>query len=113
LPTPLELRFVHVDPSFAVEARIQERLRRLEGRCDALNSCHVYVTAPHKHQKKGGKFEIRVELRVPGSELVSSAPSSDSADHDDVYVPIRDAFDAIERQLDKWMERLRGEVKAH
>ncbi|MGA0795017.1 MAG: hypothetical protein ACO3P0_02900 [Quisquiliibacterium sp.] len=54
-----------------------------------------------------------MELRVPGSELASSAPSSDSADHDDVYVPIRDAFDAIERQLDEWMERLRGEVKTH
>jgi ribosomal subunit interface protein len=113
LQTPLELSFVDVDPSAAVEARIQERLRRLEGRFDAINSYHVYVSAPHNRQQNGRKFEIRVDLRVPGSELVSSAPPGDSGAHEDVHVAIRDAFDAIERQLDKWKDRLRGEVKSH
>lgn len=37
----------------------------------------------------------------------------DNHAHEDVYVVIRDAFDAMQRQLEDFARRQRGEVKAH
>jgi ribosomal subunit interface protein len=113
LQTPLELSFVDVDASDALEARVRERVERLDGRFDGITSCHVYISAPHQRQRKGRLYEVRIEARVPGSELVTSGKSGDIGGHEDVYVAIRDAFDALERQLEKWKEKIRGEVKAH
>jgi ribosome-associated translation inhibitor RaiA len=33
--------------------------------------------------------------------------------HEDVYVAIRDAFDAMSRQLEDFARKQRGEVKTH
>jgi cold shock CspA family protein len=51
---------------------------------------------------------VKVDLRVPGREIVASA------DHgEDVYVALRDAFDAAKRQLEETVRVRRGDVKAH
>jgi cold shock CspA family protein len=48
---------------------------------------------------------VRVDVTVPGSELVSAKES------DDLNVAIRDAFQAAERQVEELSRRRRGEVK--
>ena len=48
---------------------------------------------------------MRVDITVPGSELVA-----DKSD-EELYVAIRDAFDAAERQVETWSQRKRGDVK--
>ena len=73
----------------------------------------MFVAAPHQHHRKGNHFEVRIELRVPGAELAVSNKPGDINAHEDVYVAIRDSFDAMERQLEEWKRRLRGEVKLH
>lgn len=113
MQTPLEIAFVDTAPSPAAEARIRERVARLERRFDGIVSCHVYVGAPHRHHRKGIHYEIRVEVRVPGSELVVSGKPGNLNAHEDIYVAIRDAFDAMERQLEEWKERIRRDVKRH
>jgi ribosome-associated translation inhibitor RaiA len=45
---------------------------------------------------------------VPGAELVAN-----HAQHEDIYVAVRDAFQAITRQLEDHARRLRGDVKTH
>ncbi len=113
MQTPLEISFVDIARSPAAETRIRERVTRLEHRFDGITSCHVYVASPHQHQRKGNLFEVRIEVRVPGAELaVADRPGNINA-HEDVYVAIRDAFDAMERQLEEWKQRIRGEVKRH
>jgi len=47
-------------------------------------------------------------LTVPGAELVAN-----HTQHEDVYVAIRDAFDAMSRQLEDYARKQRGEVKTH
>ena len=113
MQTPLELTFVDCDHSAAVEARVQERVSRLERHFDGITSCHVYVTAPHQHKRKGRLYEVRIEVRVPGDELAISGKPGDMNAHEDVYVALRDAFDSMERQLEKWKRKLRGDVKTH
>lgn len=113
MQTPLEIAFVDTAPSPAAEARIRERVKRLERHFDGITSCHVYVAAPHQHQRKGNLFEIRIEVRVPGAELAVADKPGDIHAHEDIYVAIRDSFDAMERQLEAWKQRIHGDVKRH
>jgi ribosomal subunit interface protein len=113
METPLELSFVNLDHSDAVEQRIRERVDKLERFFGRVTSCHVFVEAPHKQHRKGNRFEVRVEVRVPGTELAVTNNPGDVNAHEDLNVAIRDAFNAMERQLRKWKQKLTGEVKAH
>ncbi len=113
MQTPIEIAFIDTAPSPAVEARIRERAERLERYCDGITSCHVYVAEPHRHHRKGNLYEVRIEVRVPGTELATSDRPGNVFAHEDVYVAVRDAFDAMERQLEKWKRVARHEVKAH
>ena len=113
LQTPLEITFTDSEVSPAVQARIEDRVTRLEHHFSGITSCHVYIATPHHHQRKGRQYEVRLEVRVPGSELAITGKPGDVNAHDDVYVAIRDSFDAMERQLEEWKQRVRGEVKTH
>lgn len=108
---PLELSFTNMASSEYVERSIRERVDRLERLYDRITSCHVFVTAPHKRHQKGNHYEIRLEVRVPGTELVVNNQPGDVNAHEDIYVAIRDAFNAMERQLKKRKAKLSGDVK--
>lgn len=112
MQTPLEISFVDTAPSSAVDADVRKRAAKLEQFYDGITSCHVYIAEPHKHHRKGKQFEVRIEIRVPGTELaVSHRPGDDNA-HEDIHVTVRDAFDAIERQLKDWKPKVtRGSVR--
>lgn len=113
MQTPLEIHFTNMERSDFVEAAVREKAARLERFFGGITSCHVYIDAPHHHHHKGNHYEVRVELRVPGSELaVNNKPGNVNA-HEDVYVAIRDAFNAVERQLKKWKQKAGGQIKAH
>lgn len=113
METPLELIFTNMDASPAVEARVNEKVAHLEKTFGRITSCHVFIDAPHHHKRKGNHYDIRLELRVPGADLgVSNEPGKPGA-HEDIYVAIRDAFEALERQLEKYKQQKRGDVKTH
>lgn len=86
-----------------------EHLRRRYGR---ITKCRVVVEGRHQHQK-GHLFQVHVELHVPGGEVVVSREHGDEREHDDVYLALRDAFEATARRLDGQVRRRRHEVKAH
>jgi cold shock CspA family protein len=56
---------------------------------------------------------VRIDLTVPGTELVVSRESGLNHAHEDAYVAIRDAFKAARRKLDNYTRRQRQEVKTH
>ena len=104
---PLEIVFHNMEHSDAVESAVRQQVARLEKLCDEITSCHVFVKAPHRNQRQGNLFEVHVETRVPGTELVVSNNPGDIHTHEDAYVAIRDAFDAMQRQLRKWKTKER------
>src|SRR6202035_2738815 len=67
---PLQTTFRNVDASPAVAARVQEEAEKLGRYFDHITSCRVIVEAPHRHHLHGESFHIRIELGVPGKELV-------------------------------------------
>lgn len=110
---PLQITFRDMAPSPAIEARIRERALELERFYDRITRCHVVVHAPHRRHHQGTLFNVRVDLTVPGAELVVNREPSEHHAHEDVYVAIRDAFDAARRQLEDYARRQRGATKLH
>lgn len=106
-----EIVFHKVDRSDALEQKISQRIERLERYADNIISCRVAVDCPHRHKNKGNLYDVAVELKVPGKQLVVNRSPDDDHSHEDVYVAIRDAFDAAERQLKEYSDRQKNEVK--
>ncbi len=110
---PLQVTYRDLAPSPAVTARIREKAGKLERFYDRITACRVVIEAPHAHRHKGRIYHVRIDLTVPDGELVVSREHHDRADHTDLYVALRDAFDAAGRQLKAYARRRRGGVKTH
>ena len=110
---PLKITFNNMEPSPAVEAAIREKADKLEQFADAITSCRVIVEAPHQHHHKGNLYRIKVDVTLPGKEIVTNRNPSQHHAHEDIYVAIRDAFNAERRQLEDYLRKRRGKVKQH
>ena len=113
MQTPLEIAFKHVEPTDEIKDLVNEKVSHLETFYDGITSCHVYIRAPHQSQRKGNLFEVTIEVRVPGDELVVHHNQNDVPEHEHLRVAIRDAFAAMAIELKRWKGQIRGEVKAH
>ncbi len=110
---PLQIAFRDFPPSEAVEARIREEAAQLEQFYDRIQGCRVVVETPHRRHQQGKLYTVRIDLTVPGHELVIGRKPRQHHAHEDVYVAIRDAFDAAKRQLQDHARRERADVKRH
>lgn len=109
-----QIRFRGMESSSSVEAVIRERIDRLEKFHDHITSCSVVVEAPHRHGRKGKIYHVRVDITVPGREIVAGRTSEEDHAHEDVLVAIRDSFDAAQRQLEDVVRTSSGyRVKPH
>jgi len=110
---PLQINFRNLEPSEAIEAAVQKRAAKLDRFYADIMSCRVTVEAPHKHQHKGKLYSVKVDVTVPDDELVVSRTPDQNQAHEDVYVALRDAFDAMARRLEDYVRIRRGKTKAH
>jgi len=67
---PVQTTFRNMDTSPAVAGQVQEEVEKLDRYFRRITSCRVIVEAPHRHHRHGDSFHIRIELGVPGKELV-------------------------------------------
>lgn len=108
MTNPLQITLHGVTRSEALEDQIRRRAARLERFHGAITSCRVVVEQPHHHHHQGKQFVVRLHIGVPGGEIVVNH------DHDeDVYVAVRDAFNAARRQIEDLARRRDGGAKAH
>jgi ribosome-associated translation inhibitor RaiA len=121
---PTQITFRNLGASPALEQEIRERAAWLETFYAGLVGCHVTVEIPHRHRKHGRPLHVRIELSVPGEDvIVSHAPTrhalgrslhkSEELDgaHKDALVTIHEAFDIARRRLEDFARRQRGDVK--
>ena len=113
MDNPLQIHFKNMDSSPALEQAVRQRLEKLERFSDHIISGRVTVEAPHKHHNKGKLYHVMIDLHVPGGEIVASRSSDQHHAHEDVYVALRDAVKAVERQLKNRVRVVRGKVKSH
>jgi cold shock CspA family protein len=55
---------------------------------------------------------VGVEIVVPGGQIVVNRNNPDHL-NEDIYIVLRDAFDAAKRKLEDYARIQRGDVKAH
>ena len=110
---PLQITFKDMEHSDAIEAKIREKAQKLELFAKDIMSCRVVIEEPHQHNHQGNLFSIKIDVTVPGHEIVASKQSGENHAHEDAYVAIRDAFDAVRRQLQDLVRTQRGNVKVH
>lgn len=105
---PLQLTFRGMDASSAVEEAVRRKVEHLERFYGGITSCRVAVELLQKHQHQGRPFGVRIDLTLPGHELVASGE-----ENEDVYIALRDAFDDMTRQVEDLARRQRGMEKEH
>lgn len=108
MQAPLEITFRGIDPSPSVEAIATAWGARLDHLCDRIQRCHVWIDLPHRHHRHGAAFQVKIDLTIPGAEIVVT-----QAGDDDVYAVLDDAFVAVRRQLHDRLRIRRGDVKHH
>lgn len=113
MQVPLEISFHQVQPSEAIEEYVRKRADKLERFHPRIIRCRVAIEEPHRRHKNGNRFDIHVEVSVPGKILTVGREPGDLTEHLDVYQALRDAFTAMERQLEGEVRARRGEVKTH
>jgi ribosomal subunit interface protein len=104
---PLQITFRGMGPSEAMSEHIRGEAQKLEQFYDRIVGCHVVVEQPHKHQRQGNQFHVRVDLHVPGKALVVDKEHADRRYHEDPYQAVNDAFEAARHQLQHYAEALR------
>lgn len=97
----LQISLRDIARSEPVEADIRKHVEKLELVCDRIISCRVTVEAPAQHRHQGRLFSAHVDVKVPGEEIASTRHH----DHEDLYLAVRGAFDAVRRQLEEYTRR--------
>jgi len=113
---PVEIVFHNMQSSPALEADIRERVGKLERLYNRLIGCRVSVEHLHRRHQTGNVYEVHIEMRVPGDDVVVSHEPHHAKDRytdPDVGTAIRTAFKTAERRLLDFKQRQRGDVKVH
>ncbi|HET9384871.1 MAG TPA: HPF/RaiA family ribosome-associated protein [Gemmatimonadales bacterium] len=94
--------------SAALESRIRRQMAGLERIHPRITSFNVTLEAPHHHKHSGNHFNVKLDIRFPAGEIVVNR------DHaEDIYVALRDAFQAARRQIIEHAERGQRADKTH
>jgi ribosome-associated translation inhibitor RaiA len=90
---------------------LQRRADKLELLFDRIVSCHVVVKLAGHHLQSGDRFDLTINVGLPGHELVvNEGPADDHVPESARAVADR-AFDEAERQLEDWVRRRRDQKR--
>jgi cold shock CspA family protein/ribosome-associated translation inhibitor RaiA len=127
---PLQITFRNMESSEEVKGWIQEEADKLDEFHGKITGCRVVVEFPSRRRRAGNLYHVRVDLTVPGGEMVvkrqpnlRSLPGRMDKEatkslevrvpHKDLRQAINDAFGAMRRRLQNYSRRHRLEVKTH
>ena len=126
---PLQVTFRNMAVAPVLEEEVRARAAWLETFYSEIVGCRVLIEFPHRHRSRGRPVHIRVELSVPGEDIVVNQETTrhlmfgdalseiahrtlaGRPDHRDVVIAIHDAFDVARRRLEDFACRQRADVK--
>jgi ribosomal subunit interface protein len=106
---PVQVTFRELSPSPSIDQHVRRRAAKLDTFYDRIMSCRVVVEVPHRHHRHGQRYHVRIDMTVPGKELVVGRTPPLSLSHEDVNAAIDAAFDDAERMVEEHSRRLRDE----
>ncbi|HVK67938.1 MAG TPA: HPF/RaiA family ribosome-associated protein [Polyangium sp.] len=110
---PLQITFRDMPPSESVAREVREKAEKLDEVYEGILSCRVAIESESRRRHQGNVYRVRIDMTVPGEEVVFGREASEHHPHEDVYVAVRDAFDGARRLLQEYGARQRGDVKTH
>lgn len=110
---PLQIAFRNMKPSEEIETLVRDRATKLNTFADHIMGCRVVVEPKGKHRRHGNLYDVRIDVTVPGEVILATRLPDDCPEYREIQVAVRDAFDAVDRQLEDYVRRTRGFVKAH
>ena len=110
---PVEITFRDMPRWDKADSEVRKHVAELERFFDRITSCRVLIESPHHHHQNGQLCHVRIDLTVPGREIVVKRDPAEHRPHEDIHVAIRDAFRAARRRLQDYVRERRGLVKAH
>lgn len=123
------ITFHGIDPSPALEGEIRRRIDALDKYYQPIIGCRVMVELAARHHEAGNRYHVRIDLTVPGEELVVTHGASLHAGDQDIHlakatkqdeadperkhalVAVREAFDVARRRLQDYGRRQRRPPK--
>ena len=109
---PVQISYHGLDSSPALSALIEARAAQLARLSDRIRSLRVVIGPPHHHHRHGSEQRVRVELAIPGSDIVVDHAWIERGSDEDAYAAVRHAFDVARRQLMAVQERQHGRQSA-
>ena len=70
MTVPLQITYRNMESTEAIEEEIRDKAAKLDHFYDRITSCRVVVEVPHRHHHKGIAYHVRVDVKVPGWEVV-------------------------------------------
>lgn len=105
---PLEISARDVRINDETEELIRDKALKLDRFYDQIIGCRVKVDVPHRSQRSGIMYNVRIDITVPGGELIVKREPDE-----DLRVAIVNSFETAQRRLTGYADRQRGEVKTH
>ncbi len=91
-----------------IRDEITRKAEKLDEFYNRIIRCRVVIEIPHRHRREGVLYNVRIDMTVPGKELVVEREPNQ-----DFSAAIRDSFDTAYRILEEYSKKQRGEVKLH
>jgi hypothetical protein len=128
---PLQITFRNIRHSAEIESWVRAEAEKLEMFNHRIIGCRVAVEVPHRHQRKAKPLHIRIDLTLPGKEIVithepvalrrtllkreesGTTRTKPGPLHSDMELAIHEAFKSAGRRVKDFARRQRGEVKTH
>jgi ribosome-associated translation inhibitor RaiA len=119
---PVHITFRNMVVSPALEQEIRSRAAWLETFHPGIVGCRVLLEIPHRHRQRGRPVHVRIELSLPGEDvIVNHEPPLDATArprkseeldgrHKDALVALHEAFDVARRRVEDVVRRQRGDV---
>lgn len=109
---PLEITYKHVDGSDWIDDYIRSRAAKLENISDDIVSCRVVIEQTQHPHRTGNPYRAHIEVNLPArGALVAEKTDKVIDPHVQLRPIIRNAFEAMEKQLKKQCAKRNGHVK--
>lgn len=113
MQTAPRISFHGFSASPTLKALVEEQIDQLERFHPRVIGCHVTVEVPHRRHRKGRVWHVKVDVSLPGDDVVITREAEVGKRHERPEAAIRDAFKDARRLLKERRSKQVGQIKVH
>jgi putative sigma-54 modulation protein len=102
----IDIKGTNMELTEAIKDYVNEKIGGLEKFFDNIVEAKVEVGKTSNHHQKGDIFRAEANLDVPEKHVLRA-----EATREDLYMAINEVKDELQRQIKKYKEKMRGNVK--